>query len=65
MCGRIVDVYGPNYLPRNRFSYKSKKDAQDAHEAIRPTFVGRTPEISTVRLIVDRRVHLVGSDASR
>ncbi len=32
------------YLPEKPVIYKSKKDAQDAHEAIRPTFVGRTPD---------------------
>src|SRR5438067_8486700 len=40
----ISDVYGGPYLPDKAVIYKSKKDAQDAHEAIRPTFVGRTPE---------------------
>jgi DNA topoisomerase-1 len=36
--------YGDNYLPAKPNSYRSKKDAQDAHEAIRPTDVTRTPE---------------------
>ena len=36
--------YGPQYLPEKPIFYKSKKDAQDAHEAIRPTDVNRTPE---------------------
>jgi DNA topoisomerase-1 len=40
----ISDVYGGPYLPEKPVFYKSKKDAQDAHEAIRPTFVGRTPD---------------------
>jgi DNA topoisomerase-1 len=40
----VSDVYGPQYLPEKPVVYKSKKDAQDAHEAIRPTFVGRTPD---------------------
>ena len=40
----VSDVYGPSYLPEKPVIYKSKKDAQDAHEAIRPTFVGRTPD---------------------
>ncbi len=40
----VSDVYGTNYLPEKPVVYKSKKDAQDAHEAIRPTFVGRTPD---------------------
>jgi DNA topoisomerase-1 len=36
--------YGDNYLPEKAVYYRSKKDAQDAHEAIRPTEVVRTPE---------------------
>ncbi len=36
--------YGPNYLPEKPNFYKSKKDAQEAHEAIRPAEVMRTPE---------------------
>jgi DNA topoisomerase-1 len=40
----VSDVYGEQYLPEKPVIYKSKKDAQDAHEAIRPTFVGRTPD---------------------
>src|SRR5205085_1068976 len=40
----ISDLYGGPYLPEKPVIYKSKKDAQDAHEAIRPTFVGRTPD---------------------
>src|SRR5215510_6472616 len=40
----VSDVYTGPYLPEKPVVYKSKKDAQDAHEAIRPTFVGRTPD---------------------
>jgi DNA topoisomerase-1 len=36
--------YGAEYLPEKSLVYKSKKDAQDAHEAIRPTSALRTPE---------------------
>ena len=36
--------YGPPYLPEKAVHYRSKKDAQDAHEAIRPTEVTRTPD---------------------
>ncbi|MBA3711978.1 MAG: type I DNA topoisomerase [Pyrinomonadaceae bacterium] len=36
--------YGPAYLPEKAIHYRSKKDAQDAHEAIRPSDVARTPE---------------------
>jgi DNA topoisomerase-1 len=32
------------YLPHHPIYYKSKKTAQEAHEAIRPTSVERTPE---------------------
>ena len=36
--------YGEKYLPEKPNFFKSKKDAQEAHEAIRPTDVARTPE---------------------
>jgi DNA topoisomerase-1 len=35
---------GPRYLPEKPVEYKGNKDAQDAHEAIRPTNVSFTPE---------------------
>ena len=34
----------PSYLPEKPNFYKSKKDAQEAHEAVRPTDVMRAPE---------------------
>ena len=40
----IGEKYGTDYLPSKAINYKSKKGAQDAHEAIRPTAVMRTPE---------------------
>ncbi|PYS28091.1 MAG: type I DNA topoisomerase, partial [Acidobacteria bacterium] len=40
----IGSQYGPNYLPEKAVHYRSKKAAQDAHEAIRPTDVTRTPD---------------------
>lgn len=40
----IGSVFGAEYLPENARMYKSKKSAQDAHEAIRPTDIQRTPE---------------------
>ncbi|MEO2083401.1 MAG: type I DNA topoisomerase, partial [Desulfurobacteriaceae bacterium] len=42
----IKEKLGSNYLPQKRRSYESKapKSAQDAHEAIRPTSVFRTPD---------------------
>jgi DNA topoisomerase-1 len=40
----IGTQFGAQYLPEKAIFYKSKKDAQDAHEAIRPTSVLRTPD---------------------
>src|SRR5687767_10788034 len=40
----IGGTYGEPYLPGKPNAYRSKKGAQDAHEAIRPTDVNRTPE---------------------
>lgn len=40
----ISKQYGAPYLPEKAIHYRSKKDAQDAHEAIRPTDVTRTPD---------------------
>ena len=41
---QIAASYGPGYLPEKPNFYKSKKSAQEAHEAIRPTDVTRTPD---------------------
>ena len=40
----IPERFGSAYLPEKPNFYKSKKDAQGAHEAIRPTEVSRAPE---------------------
>ncbi len=40
----ISKQFGAPYLPEKAIHYRSKKDAQDAHEAIRPTDVARTPD---------------------
>ena len=40
----IKKSYGDEYLPKNARDFKTKKAAQDAHEAIRPTDASRTPE---------------------
>jgi len=40
----ISRQYGAPYLPEKAVHYRSKKGAQDAHEAIRPTDVARTPD---------------------
>lgn len=40
----IQGAYGNEYLPPQPNQYKSRKSAQEAHEAVRPTDVNRTPE---------------------
>jgi DNA topoisomerase I len=40
----IAEKYGPEFLPDEKVEYKSKKGAQDAHEAIRPTSMQYDPE---------------------
>src|SRR5580704_13937157 len=40
----IRETIGPDYAPETPNFYKSKKDAQGAHEAVRPSSVKRTPE---------------------
>jgi DNA topoisomerase-1 len=40
----IGSQFGAEYLPEKPIVYRSKKDAQDAHEAIRPTSAARTPD---------------------
>ncbi len=40
----ILENYGTKYIPEEEKKYKTKKEAQDAHEAIRPTDVERHPE---------------------
>ncbi len=40
----ILKTYGKEYLPSTRRVFKSKKNAQDAHEAIRPSDPSLTPD---------------------
>jgi len=40
----IKSTYGDKFLPETPNKYKSKKSAQEAHEAIRPSEVTRKPE---------------------
>ncbi len=42
--GHIQTQYGKNYLPDRPNTFRSKKGAQDAHEAIRPTSLDYSPE---------------------
>ncbi|HEX2939529.1 MAG TPA: type I DNA topoisomerase, partial [Rhodopila sp.] len=52
----VKDAFGPNYLPAAPREYTSKaKNAQEAHEAIRPTDVSRTPESVARDLNPDQR----------
>jgi len=36
--------FGPQYVPAKPIFYKNKRSAQDAHEAIRPTLIDKTPD---------------------
>ena len=40
----IGSNYGPEYLPQSPNTYKEKKEAQGAHEAIRPSSAARHPD---------------------
>ena len=40
----IKELYGADYLPEKPRTFRTKNNAQDAHEAIRPTTVSLTPE---------------------
>jgi len=42
--GFVGERYGEDYLPAKPNYYRTKKDAQDAHEAIRPTSMDDEPE---------------------
>ncbi|KUG03579.1 dna topoisomerase i [hydrocarbon metagenome] len=42
--GFIESFYGKDYAPDQPNEFKSRKSAQDAHEAIRPTSISRTPQ---------------------
>jgi DNA topoisomerase-1 len=42
--GLIAERFGPQFRPESPNVYKSKKEAQDAHEAVRPSSALRTPE---------------------
>ncbi|WP_082989391.1 type I DNA topoisomerase [Christensenella intestinihominis] len=42
--GHIRQTYGDEYAPAKPNVYKGRKNAQDAHEAIRPTYIENTPD---------------------
>jgi DNA topoisomerase-1 len=50
----IARQYGKDHLPAKARIYKGKAAAQDAHEAIRPTDIARTPESLKNRLEPDQ-----------
>ena len=52
----VKDTYGPDYLPGAPREYQTRvKNAQEAHEAIRPTDVAHTPESVARDLTPDQR----------
>ncbi len=52
----VQGAYGPAYLPAAPREYTSRaKNAQEAHEAIRPTDVARTPDSVAMHLNADQR----------
>ena len=51
---KIQDEYGPRYLPAKPNKYAAGKQAQEAHEAIRPTDLSLTPEKIQSRLSPDQ-----------
>ncbi len=55
ICGYIRDNFAADYLPSKQPLYKSKsKNAQESHEAIRPTSILRTPDSIRSHLTADQ-----------
>ena len=52
--GFIGEKYGEDYLPSKPNFYKTGKDAQDAHEAIRPTDCTITPDMIQKSVTADQ-----------
>ncbi len=50
----IGEKFGPDFVPEKANFYKTKKDAQDAHEAIRPTSMQWHPESVRAQLTADQ-----------
>ena len=53
----IINQYGKDYLPENPLNYSGKKakNAQEAHEAIRPTDITRSPDSVKKYLSTDQQ----------
>jgi DNA topoisomerase-1 len=52
--GFIPKRFGKGYLPAEPRAYRARKSAQEAHEAVRPTSVVRTPESLQAHLNKDQ-----------
>ena len=50
----ILNTYGKEYLPEKPRYFKTKANAQDGHEAIRPTMMAITPEVAKSSLTADQ-----------
>ena len=50
----IGEKFGPDFVPEKPNVYKTKADAQDAHEAIRPTFMQYEPDAVREHLTPDQ-----------
>ena len=56
----IQERYGPASLPESPRYFKGKRDIQDAHEAIRPTYLDLPPEAVSAHLASDEaRLYLL------
>ena len=51
---QIIKQYGAEYAPAKFNIYAGRKNAQDAHEAIRPTYIHRTPASIKDKLTADQ-----------
>src|SRR3954471_22456879 len=50
----VGTTYGPDYVPEKPIYYRAKSDAQDAHEAIRPTSMQYHPDAVRAQLTGDQ-----------
>ncbi len=53
-CAYIGEAFGKEYLPEKPVYFKSRANAQDGHEAIRPTVPSLTPEQAKASLTSDQ-----------